>query len=136
MISSAEEFARLRRRNSHAEQMRASEEEASLTVWLEILAEFPELREWVAENKTVPMEVLEKLAVDADPKVRCVVASKRKLTPALRSQLSQDADSSVRARVVYNAKCEIDTLRVLANDSEPFVKEAATKKLAGRASAA
>jgi hypothetical protein len=136
MIESAEEFAKLRRSDSHAEQARASEEEASLDVWLEVVEKFPELREWVAQNKTVPIEVLEKLAQDASVQVRCVVASRRKLTPELRSQLAKDTDSSVRERVAYNAKCEIDILRSLAADSESFVREAATKKLAQRERAA
>jgi hypothetical protein len=132
MIKSAEEFAKLRCSTSRAEQMRASEEEAPLDVWLEVVATFPELREWVAQNKTVPLAVLEQLARDADAKVRRVVAGKRKLTPELRGQLARDTDSSVRARVVYNGKCEISVLRLLAADSEPFVKEAAAKKLAER----
>lgn len=116
--------------------MRASLEEAPLDVWFEVVANFPELREWVAQNKTVPLEILEALAQDPSANVRCVVAGRRKLTSALQSQLAKDTDSSVRARVAYNAKCKIDTLRVLANDPEPFVKEAAVKKLLERAGAA
>ena len=125
MIVSAEEFAGLRRSEVPAEYQRAGNEQASVEVWLSVLAQFPDLREWVAHNKTVPISVLERLAYDPDARVRATVASKRKLTSELQRILAQDPDCSVRERLACNSKCEIEVLRKLARDSEAIVRDAA-----------
>jgi hypothetical protein len=129
MLHSAEEFARLRASGDLNEQRRAGSEDAPLAVWLDVMEKFPELREWVAHNKTVPHEVLEILANDASASVRAVVASKRKLRPELQVILANDHDPSVRHMLAWNAKCVHSVLQSLANDSEPFVREAAAKRL-------
>jgi hypothetical protein len=129
MIGSAEEFARLRGSDSPEEQSRAGTEEASADVWFSVIERFPELREWVAHNKTVPLEVLELLARDPSRSVRSTVAGKRKLSYELQLALAKDPDSSVRARLAWNAKCKTDVLHTLAADEEPFVREAATQRL-------
>jgi len=129
MIHSAEEFARLRRSELPEEYNRAGSEEAPLDVWLEVLEQFPNLREWVVLNKTVPISILERLARDSDPSVRATVASKRKLTEELQVLLAQDSDASVRHRLACNAKCSTEVRRQLANDPELFVRSAALKKL-------
>jgi hypothetical protein len=132
MILSADEFARLRFSSSSAEQERASKEAAPTDVWLDVIEKFPELREWVAHNKTVPVEVLQRLANDPNVGVRCTVATKRKLTPDLRKALANDAEPSVRVRLAYNAKCETEMLETLSTDPEPVVREAAIKVLSKR----
>jgi hypothetical protein len=136
MILSAEEFACLRLSLVESEYNRAATEEAPLQVWLDVLAQFPELREWVAHNKTVPLEILQILAEDPDERVRCVVAGKRKLTHELRTKLSRDSDPSVRERIAYNAKVELHLLHQLAADPEQFVRAAAKNALARHQSAA
>jgi len=132
MIESPEEFAKLRLSELPEEQTRAGSEDASIDVWLGVLEKFPDLREWVAQNKTVPIEILERLSTDPCSRVRSTVASKRKLTPELRRHLACDSDASVRARVACNAKCEIDVLKMLACDQEAFVREAALSNLSKR----
>ncbi len=134
MIRSADEFAQLRVSEVRAEQDRATNDEASEQVWLEVIERFPDLRDWVAHNKTVPLSVLELLSNDKDARVRSAVAAKRKLSAALRQKLAQDHDASVRARIAYNAKCELEILKVLATDQEEFVRDAAISKLHARAS--
>jgi hypothetical protein len=129
VISTADEFFRLRNSPDPAEYQRASQDEAPEQVWLEVIARFPALRQWVAHNKTVPISILERLSDDSSTEVRCAVAEKRKLTQALRQKLALDIDSSVRHRVACNAKCESMVLELLANDREPFVREAAIKQL-------
>jgi hypothetical protein len=136
MIGCAEEFARLRLSESLAEQVRATHEEASLEVWLDVVARFPELREWVVHNKTVPLQVLERLCTDPSANVRRAVAAKRKLTSELRSILATDADATVRASVARNAKCQPELLRLLAADPVALVSEAALKSLSMRQNAA
>jgi hypothetical protein len=135
VICTAEEFARLRRSDDPDEYQRASSEEAPLEVWLSIVERMPELREWVAHNKTVPLSILEQLANDPDSGVRATVAGKRKLSPALQWALARDPDPSVRERLAYNGKCLTEVLCLLSEDMETFVKMAAVKRLAGRRSA-
>jgi len=135
MINTAEEFARLRRSDIPAEYERAASEEASVDVWLSVIDRFPDLREWVAHNKTVPLQVLELLARDPSASVRFTVASKRKLSRELQMLLVTDPDSSVRHGLACNAKCELEILRRLAADAESFVREAASKRLPVRSDA-
>lgn len=129
MINSAEEFVILRTSETHAEYMRAAHEDASDIVWIDVLCRFPEMREWVAHNKTVPLNILEILARDKNESVRARVADKRKLSPELFDLLSQDESESVRERIAYNKKSPIHVLKRLANDPIMFVREAALKRI-------
>jgi hypothetical protein len=135
VILSAEEFARLRQSDVPAEYQRAGTEEAPIEVWLAVISQFPDLREWVAHNKTVPLSVLELLSKDPEPKVRSAVASKRKLSPKLQQVLAKDVDPSVRERLACNAKCTAEVLQMLATDIEGHVRAAASKSLSERKSA-
>ena len=105
MIASAEEFARLRVNKDPAEQARATHEAADESVRRAVIADYPELKIWVVRNKTIPLEILRLLAIDADPRVRSEVATKRKLDDALFATLAKDSDESVRRAVALNAKC-------------------------------
>lgn len=77
MIDSAEEFVRLRSSDDPAEYRRAAHEEASVQTWLDVVDRFPDMRFWVAQNKTVPLEILERLRHDPDDRVRSMVLLKR-----------------------------------------------------------
>lgn len=132
MIASAEEFARLRKSDDPSEYGRAANEEAAEHVWFEVIAEFPDLRQWVAHNKTVPISVLEYLSNDDDPQVRSSVADKRKLTPVLFERLARDPDASVRCRVANNKRCSAEALALLVADEELFVREPAQKQIEER----
>jgi hypothetical protein len=114
--------------------MRASQDEASLEIWLEVIAAYPEMRKWVAHNKTAPAVVLETLARDQDPAVRWEVAGKRKLDPAVLRMLADDEDDSVRVRVARHRRTEAEILSALANDESWVVREAAKAALASRGS--
>lgn len=122
----------LRLSDSPSDQMRASYEEASLDVWFGVITAYPEMRRWVAYNKTVPHVVLETLARDEDPAVRWAVALKRKAQPALLRLLAQDKDDTVRDRVALNRRTETDVLRLLAHDESWCVRESAERALASR----
>ncbi len=129
MISSAEEFVRLRSSELPEEYWRAAHEEASEVVWLDVIARFPDMRKWVAQNKTVPLSMLEILARDADVSVRCMVAAKRKLSPVLFDLLSQDSEGTVRSRIANNKKAPLHILKRLLDDPEAFIRKAALKRL-------
>lgn len=77
VIDSAEEFVRLRTSDDPAEYDRAARDEASEGTWREVIERFPDMRFWVAQNKTVPLSVLEVLRHDPDENVRHMVTSKR-----------------------------------------------------------
>lgn len=132
MIRSAQEFVKLRTSEKQEDYLRAANESAKTSVWFEVIDTYPEMKRWVAHNKTVPLEVLHKLARDADPNVRAFVASKNKLTPDLMKLLREDEDASVRQRIAYNKKADDETLGFLANDSEISVSEAAQARLSDR----
>lgn len=129
MISSAEEFVFLRTSEIFEEYTRAAYDDASDVVWMDVISKFPEMREWVAHNKTVPLNILEILAGDTNESVRSTVASKRKLSPELFDLLSQDKSEAVRERVACNKKVPIHILRRLVNDPTMFVREAALKRI-------
>jgi hypothetical protein len=135
MIHSAEEFVSLRTSENRAEYERAGSDEAPLEVWYSVIEQFPDFREWVAHNKTVPLEVLELLARDPSASVRFVVAKKRKLSLKLQIILSADSDASVRHGLACNAKCELDILQELTSDTESFVRDDAAKRFKRRSDA-
>ncbi len=54
---------------------RAAEDEASEGVWRDVVDRFPDMRFWVAQNKTVPVSVLEELRNDQDAWVRACARS-------------------------------------------------------------
>ena len=76
MIESPEEFLRLRGSDDPDEYQRAAHEEATLQTWVEVIERYPDMRFWVAQNKTVPLAVLEVLRRDTDERVRSMVRSK------------------------------------------------------------
>lgn len=55
MIASAEEFVELRRSERQEEYSRVAQDSAPREVWLEVIQRFPDMRFWVAQNKTVPV---------------------------------------------------------------------------------
>ena len=135
MIHSAEEFIRLRTSEDTAEYQRAARDAAPLEVWRELVARHPNMRFWVVQNKTVPLEVLAMLARDDDTDVRCMVASKRKLCHELQHVLALDPEESVRHALAMNAKVLQEVLQLLAQE-QSFVGEAAREQLRSRAAEA
>jgi hypothetical protein len=130
MIQSAEEFVLLRTSQRPEEYLRAANESAETPIWLEIIDRFPEMQFWVAQNKTVPLEILEVLAQSQDSSVRVMVAPKNRLSHALINALARDSDSAVRQRIAYNKETSRETLDILARDREALVSEVASNRLA------
>lgn len=129
MIASADEFVHLRTSADPQDYERASREEASDSVWLEVVARYPGMREWVAHNKTVPVSILKMLASDDDERVRFQVAQKRKLTADLFDLLSRDPAQCVRERIAWNAKTPRLILSRLAADVDERVAAEARRRL-------
>jgi hypothetical protein len=124
MINSAEQFRLWRESEDPHQHHHASHQEAPIEVWLDIIERMPDMRFWVAQNKTVPIEVLEYLANDPDLRVRRMVAQKRKLPETLQIKLAEDPEPSVRAALAYNAKVTSQVLAILMDDREQLVRDA------------
>jgi hypothetical protein len=127
VIKTAQEFVELRTRNDE----RATRDSAHKDVWFAVMRDYPEFKEWIAHNKTVPLSVLRMLAVDPDPRVRFMVAMKRTCPPEILKQLARDEDETVRARVVYNEKTPTAVLDLMKQDASPLVAEALASRFAG-----
>jgi len=124
MISTPKEFYDLRTSEDMSEQRRAAMEEASADVWREISATYPEMREWVVINKTVPIEILDELSKDENFRVRAIVATKRKLSEDIFNRLASDLNESVRIAVANNAKIPEYLKEMLRNDKSALVRKA------------
>lgn len=131
MIESVDEFVRLRGSSDPREYRRSAVDEASEQVWLEIIACCPEERVGVAQNKTVPLSVLEILIGDPDPRVRFMVAMKRKLSPEFLGRLARDPDESIRMRVAQHKNTSRATLESLRGDSWHEVRALVEDRLNG-----
>lgn len=129
MTNSAEEFIRLRTSERQEEYSRAAHESAPTEVWEAVIQQNPEMRFWVAQNKTVPVVILERLARDPDPHVRASVAAKRKLPRDLQILLAADPDEHVGQRLLYNAKVVNEVLVIIGSGSDHVAMEARRKLL-------
>ena len=108
---------------------RAAHDLAPLDVWKDVIRRYPDMKKWVAHNKSVPLEILEILARDGDPRVRSFVAMKRKLSRNLFDLLSNDPDASVRRGIACNRKAPREVIQRLSRDPVQFVREAAAGRL-------
>lgn len=129
MIASAEEFVRLRTSVAPDEYRRAAHDEAPMAVWFDVIARFPAMKEWVAHNKTIPLEILDVLARDADVRVRATVAARRKLAVEQFELLAADPHETVRHAVACNGKVPPQVLQRLATDGAALVSAAAERRL-------
>jgi hypothetical protein len=128
-IHSADEFVSLRYSDDPANYQRAAGEEAAVDVWRDVIDRYPDARMWVAQNKTVPLEILAVLVSDADAEVRRMVVMKRKLTPELLDQLAMDDDESIRMRVAMHKNVAEETLQRLRDDSWDRIREVVAERL-------
>ena len=128
-IESVAEFVWLRLSRDPSDQHRAEEDCAPDEVWEEVIANRPDMKRWVAFNRTVPFEILRRLARDEDPDVRWAVAGRRNLDRELFALLADDPDPGVRRRVAWNAKVPYDLLLQLARDQNDSIAVSAQLRL-------
>lgn len=123
MIISAEEFIQLRESADLTEQNRASQEQAELKIWLEIIEKYPDFKIWVIHNKTIQIEILELLCKDLNPDVRSAVARKRKINETIKTRLSQDIDENVRFALMSNTKLNLEELKQIKIDDSVWLQQ-------------
>jgi hypothetical protein len=129
MIDSAEQFVLLRTSENPELYQKAANDSASEETWKEVIEKYPDMRLWVARNKTVSLNILEILSHDKNSDVRYAVAMKRKAGQDILQRLAQDPDESVRLRVCLNPKTPKVILEQLLNDKWPRVVEEAKSRL-------
>lgn len=128
-IENDDDFVKLRTSEDPVDYNRAAYASAPESVWLEVIERYPEMRFWVAQNKTVPLRILELLVEDPDDNVRFMVANKRKATPDILAKLARDKHESVRAAVASNRSTPRWLLEELVNDPWEGVVEIVRERL-------
>jgi len=128
MIKSPEEFIALRTSTQPDEYRRAVNEEAPMEVWNAVLDSHPEMHEWVAHNKTIPLELIERLAVSSSARVRLTIAMKRRTPAGVLTMLARDPDDAVRMAVARHPKVSDDSLRILQNDPVEAIRQIASSR--------
>lgn len=73
MINSVDEFIDLRTSDKESDIQRAMEEPAADEIWWELLEKHAELAMWVAENETIPEDVIRTLRNHYDQTVRRIL---------------------------------------------------------------
>lgn len=129
MIESADHFFALRTSEDPELYQIAANDSATEETWQEVIERYPDMRVWVARNKTVPLRILEVLSFDKDAEVRYAVAMKRKAGPDILQRLAQDPDESVRLRVALNPKTPRIVLEQMLNDKWSRVVEEVRSRL-------
>ncbi len=129
MIESAEEFVRLRTSENIDEYSRAVKVEAPIEVWNEVIENYPDMSFWVAQNKTVPYEILELLADHSEDRVRSMVAMKNKLKESLLLKLASDSSDSVRANIARHKNVTLKVLNLLTGDAWAEVAKMASERI-------
>ncbi len=132
MIESAVHFLNLCHSEASDDATRSMAETASLSIWIEVLDNYPTLWADVAQNRTIPPEVVERLAADGDERVRWLIAEKRKLPSTVFARLASDLDPGVRQRIAANQKTPITLLEKLVRDVNQDVSSVAKFNLRRR----
>ena len=132
-IESAEEFRRLRLSKIKEEYERSAWAPAPDAVWAEVIDRWPELRVWVAHNRSIPAHVIERLAADPDADVRNRIAEKHALAPAVLERLLEDPEPGVRLTAARNQAAPLERIhRMLAAARDPWTRRQLTERLQRR----
>jgi hypothetical protein len=130
LITSAEEFVACRKSADIRQQVRTRSEDAPETVWLEILARYPDMRVEVASNLTVSEAVVRRLANDPEPTVRAAIARRQSLPGDIFESLARDPHWEVREAIALNPTTPPMVRTRLSADREPRVSRSALGILA------
>lgn len=120
---------RLRRSSDSAEYRRSATDSAADEVWIEVIERFPDLRKWVAHNRTISAPIVERLAVDPDEEVRWRIAAKNALAPQVLIELATDPSELVRLRVLRHRRLPLKALQTLCGDPVESIRTDAVSRL-------
>jgi predicted transcriptional regulator len=91
---------------------------------LKSLAQYPETRSTLANNKHCSQDLLDELAMDLQPDVKTVIAKNPQTRPNTLGLLAKDLDRKVRKSVASNREIPYDTIKALSHDPNWEVREA------------
>lgn len=132
MIESTEEFIKLCSSQVPEEINKTLSDNAELKTWIEVINMYPERRIDVAQNRTIPEEIMRTLACCDDSTVRSLIAQKRRLPPDLFPLLARDQDETVRRAIAANQKTPIEIVKELTEDTIESVASVAEYNLRER----
>lgn len=132
MIRTAAEFVELCESHDPEDINKTLSESAVFEIWVEIVESYPERRIDVAQNRTIPQEIILILASCGDETVRSLIAQKRKLPVDLFSKLAEDPEETVRRKIAANQKTPLEVLQNLTSDPIESVASVAQYNLRER----
>lgn len=132
MIETVDEFVHLVNSEEAVERRRAAWEEASLEVWRGVIEQRPDMRFWVAHNRTVPAEVLRVLIDDSDWRVRDRIANRNSCPGDILALLADDEHEAVASTVAGHLNTPDSALRKLTSHAWSQVREKAIDQLERR----
>jgi len=132
MIETVAEFVRLVESDDPDERRRSAWEAALPQVWKSLVENHPEMRFWVAGNRTVPDVILRILAIDPEWRVRHRVASRKSCPSDILELLSNDTHDSIVSLVAGHPNTPSSALRRLARYPWDQVSKKATRQLSER----
>lgn len=132
MITSVDEFLSLCASGKLVDINRSLQDEASIEIWMELVSNFSPHQIDVAQNRTIPPEIMRILATQGDEVVRTILAEKRKLPVDIFGLLANDSSELVRKKIAANQKTPIEIVENLANDENEDVSRVAKFRLSSR----
>jgi hypothetical protein len=132
VIETVAEFIRLVESDSAADRRRSAWEEAAGGVWLALIEKHPEMRFWVAHNRTLPVDAMRILAADEDWRVRARIAMKASCPGDVLDLLSSDPHDAVASTVAGHPGTPTEALQRLSRHPWVQVREKALQQLAQR----
>ena len=110
MIKSVNEFIEICQSDDPKVYTRFNNDLITDEIGFAIIAEYPEMADNVAENKTISLNMINHLANDEYWQIRSRIARKPNLTRELFEKFANDPHESVRHRLVYNKNTPLDIL--------------------------
>ncbi|WP_339533269.1 HEAT repeat domain-containing protein [Pseudomonas mucidolens] len=125
MIESAEEFIRLIDSSIEMDRRRAITDEASESVWMDIVSRYPDYEIFILQNETISKTTISILSRSQNWKTRHGVAKKRKSGIEILIHLSSDENPIVRQAIASNQKTPYAILKNLCLDTDDRVSRVA-----------
>lgn len=127
MIETIEEFLRCEASELPADYHRITMDEMKQEVWEEIIQNYPEHHDWIADNQHLPINIMWALAKSEDWHVRERIARRYDAPREILEILSEDEVAYVSSHVGWNIGCPSDILEKLSVSKSPRVREGVAK---------
>lgn len=102
---------------------------AATEVWHEILDRAPDQANTVSMNRTIPEEIMRRLATNEDWRVRDSAIGLRRPSADILAMLAHDEHDAVRSTVATHPSTRIETLETMRDDPWDFIRETVAARL-------